>query len=807
MRPRNRHPSALRPTLAASFSGLIHFFGAAASLFFLAAPLATAEDASRQPPPEKGAEVDFAREVLPILSNHCFACHGPDEGTREAGLRLDTPEGAYEDLGGYQAVVPHAPQESAVVERITTSDTDMLMPPADSNLALTPEQIDVLQRWIASGANYDQHWAFQPIRRPTVPREELGERAAWVRQPIDAFVLRRLRQEGLEPAPEADRSTQIRRVYLDLLGLPPSVEAVEAFLGDRSPGAYQRMLDRAFANPHYGERWGRHWLDGARYADTNGYTVDSERSIWPYRDWVIDAINADQPFDQFTIEQLAGDLLPDATEAQRVATGFHRNTLVNQEGGSDREQFRNEAVVDRTNTTGAVWLGLTVGCAQCHTHKFDPLTHHEYYQLFAFFNSSRDANSTTPALRLESPEQKQRLSELDREIAAAKKAGDAAEQKKLEEAKKRFVKQIPTTMVMEELETPRETFVHIRGDFLRHGDRVEPDVPAVLPPLPESDAPATRLDLARWLVDGENPLTARVTANRIWMRLFGTGLVETENDFGLQGTPPTHPELLDWLALELIDGDWSIKRLQRTILSSATYRQSSRVDRRTKLADPLNKLLGRQVRIRVEAETVRDIAVAASGLLDRRLGGKSVHPPQPSGVYAFTQRGASWPTSSGGDRYRRGMYTFFMRSAPYPMLTTFDTPRFNTTCTRRVRSNTPLQSLTMANSEAMLETARGLAARLLRYEANDAARIEFAFQLCFARSPSPEEAARLLRFLRDERASFAADPESAQAFVGQTAAVPDDGTAESKNAAAAEVAAWTALARVLLNLDEFITRE
>lgn len=757
-------------------------------------------------------EIDFARDIRPLLSNACFQCHGPDEESREADLRLDTAEGAYRDLGGYQAIKPHAADASALVARITTTDVDERMPPPDSGLKLSPADIDLLKAWIAQGGKYDQHWAFRPILRDPLPQQDV----AAMHNPIDAFVIKRLQDAGLTLADEADRSTLIRRVYLDLLGLPPSRDDVATFLGDQRPGAYGRVVDRVLANPHYGERWGRHWLDQARYADTNGYTVDSDRSMWPYRDWVIQAINADLPFDQFTIEQLAGDLLPKPTTEQLVATGFHRNTLINQEGGTDREQFRNEAVVDRVNTTGAVWLGLTVGCAQCHTHKFDPLTQHEYYQLFAFFNSSQDVNSVTPTLTVPSAAEQAHLAELDHQLTQANAAlaqsntrqDDpatdaertqlAAEVKRLQTERDKFAKSLPTTMILRDLDKPRETNVLIRGDFLRKGDVVPAAVPAFLPAMAAASSNRTRLDLAKWLVSDENPLTARVTVNRVWGRFFGQGLVETENDFGLQGTPPTHPELLDWLSSELIATGWSLKQLHRTIVTSATYRQSSHKREDAERVDPLNKLISRQTRLRVDAEVIRDLALAASGLLDGRIGGPSVYPPQPDGVYAFTQRNASWPTSKGADRYRRGLYTFFMRSAPYPMLTTFDTPRFNTTCTLRVRSNTPLQSLTLANDETMLEAARALGRRLIDEAKEDRDRINLAYQRCFARAPSQQEADRLLAFVESQRNEFLASPTDAKS-VSQAATASDEQLAE--------LAAWTVVARVLLNLDEFITRE
>jgi hypothetical protein len=748
--------------------------------------------------------IDFSRDVRPILSNTCFKCHGPDEATREAELRLDTAEGAYANREGRHAIKPGDVESSKLIVRVTSGDPDFRMPPVDSGLELTAEQIDLLRRWVSQGAHYDQHWAFRLIRRPGVPSLPESE---WIGNPIDSFVERRLQQAGLAPSATANPSTLIRRVYLDLLGLPPTPEEVEAFISDSQPGSYGRMVERVLANPHYGERWGRHWLDQARYADTNGYSIDSDRSIWPFRDWVINALNAEMPFDQFTIEQLGGDLFSKPTQDQLVATGFHRNTLVNQEGGTDKEQFRNEAVVDRVNTTGAVWLGLTVGCAQCHQHKYDPLTQREYYQLFAFFNSGQDVNSTSPTMSLTTDQDRQRLADFDKQIAAAKQdqanAKDAkkedreqlvAKLKQLEDAKKKYAAGIPSTMVMRDLDKPRQTNILIRGDFLRKGDPVQANGPAFLSPMVDTDARRTRLDLAKWLVRQDNPLTARVTVNRAWVRFFGQGLVETENDFGIQGTPPTHPELLDWMAAEFMESGWSMKHLHRLIVNSATYRQSSIADPERQSVDPLNKLLWRQNRMRVDAEIVRDLSLTVSGLLNEQLGGKSVYPPQPGGVYAFTQVKAAWPTSKGADRYRRGMYTFFRRSVPYPMLTTFDVPRLNTTCTQRVRSNTPLQSLTMANDQAILEHVWAFGKRLHEFSGDDQTRIEFAYQLCFSRRPSASESEVLLNFIRDQREDFAANLDDAKALIGETD-LP------------AELAVWTVVARVMVNLDEFITRE
>jgi hypothetical protein len=743
------------------------------------------------------ADLDFNRDIRPMLSNTCFRCHGPDPEHREGGLRLDTFEDATAEGSNSPAIKPGDPDGSEMIRRMTSADSDSLMPPPDSGLVLKPEQIALFGEWIGQGARYRPHWAFSPIVRPAEPRVQHGD---WVRNPIDRFVLARLEAAALQPSPPADPPTLVRRVYLDLLGLPPTPEEADAFFADTGPDAYERLVDRVLASEHYGERWGRYWLDQARYADTNGYSIDSERSIWPYRDWVIRAVNRDLPFDQFTIEQLAGDLLPNPTREQRIATGFHRNTLVNQEGGTDAEQFRNEAVVDRVNTTGAVWLGLTIGCAQCHNHKYDPISQREYYQLFAFFNSGQDVNSIAPTMSLPSPEQTQQLAELDRQLAAARaevpKPVDALKAKEAE--RKKLAASIPTTLVMADLPKPRQTHVLVRGDFLRKGDRVQPDVPAALPGLPETSGPPTRLDLARWLVDPRHPLTARVTVNRVWMRYFGRGLVETENDFGMQGSLPSHPELLDWLAAEFMQG-WSQKRLHRLILTSATYRQASQARPDLEREDPLNQRLARQVRLRVDAELVRDLALGASGLFNPKIGGPSVYPPQPGGVYAFTQRQAAWPTSTGPERYRRSLYTFFMRSAPYPTLTTFDAPNFNQTCTRRARSNTPLQSLTMANDQALFELAQAFGQRLLTSPAgDDLARLQRGFRLALVRSAEPPELERLAAYLARQRTAWAGSPEDAKRF---------SGSAFPEGTPAAEAAAWVSVARLLMNLDEFMTRE
>ncbi len=955
--------------------------------------LGLATVASAESPPT----IDFAKQIRPILSNYCFKCHGPDDSTREADLRLDDRDSAIQQRDDYRVIFVGAPDQSLLIERILTDDESLKMPPPESGPAPKPNEVELLKQWIREGAKYSDHWAFRPLQADAPPHTNQRD---WTRNPIDSWILQSLESKQLPPSAPADRYTLIRRLYFDLLGLVPDQGEVARFVSDTSPQAYAKLVSRVLADPHFAERWGRHWLDQARYADTNGYTVDSERTMWPYRDWVLKAINDDMPFNQFTIEQLAGDMLENATSSQLVATGFHRNTLVNQEGGVDNEQFRNEAMVDRVNTTGAVWLGLTVGCAQCHTHKYDPLTINEYYQLFAFFNQSEDVNSVTPTVMLTSAEQEAQIAAFDQRIREAREAlkaydkqkpsssaateiawnvarieraeseggsdltvqedgavlaggtatasdtyevtilavdkpitalrlealtdaslpkqgpgragngnfvlsevelavvgqepikwkkaladhsqngydiGNAidgkldtgwainvtsgnmnvnrtakllldqpltsdqplrvrlrfnhkpagytlgkfriaftdapeaafstddperkrlqAEVNKIEDEKKKVVQNIPAAMVMRDVKKARDNHVLIRGDFLRKGDVVVADTPKVLPKLEKRGETADRLDLARWLVDDRNPLTPRVMINRMWMRMFGKGLVETENDFGMQGTPPTHPQLLDYLALEFRQQDWSQKRIIQQIVMSATYQQSSQSRPDLVQADPLNQLLGRQARLRADAEIVRDISLTASGMLDRRLHGPSVYPPQPEGVYAFTQRAAAWPTSSGGQRYRRGLYTFFMRSAPYPLLTTFDSPRFTTTCTRRGSSNTPLQALTVANDLAFVEFARGLATRIVQTSGTDEVKIREAFQWCVVRPLADDELKHLTAYLQRQRTAFSKNEPAALALIEKTGL---------KDIAPAEQAAWISLARVLLNLDETITRE
>jgi hypothetical protein len=636
----------------------------------------------------------------------------------------------------------------------------------------------------------------------------------WPKNSIDNFILARLLKEGLQPSSALDRAGLIRRVSLDLIGLPPTPEEVDAFVNDQSPDAYEKVVDRLLGSPHYGERWARPWLDLARYADTHGFEKDPRRTIWPYRDWVINALNKDIPFDQFTIEQLAGDLLPNATLEQRIATGFHRNTMINTEGGVDPEEYRVAAVVDRVNTTATVWLGTTLACAQCHTHKYDPFTQQEYYQFLAFFNSNADrSTSDGDMLQLPTPEQQKALDEIAKLEAVQSKAPELKSvREQLAAAKKKLNDEVPKTLVMKELPEPRETFIHIRGNFLNKGDKVEPGVPAVLHDLQIADGETpNRLTLARWLVSPENPLTARVAVNRMWAEFFEHGLVETSEDFGTRGERPTHPELLDWLATEFIREGWSMKRMHRLIVLSATYRQSSKTTPALLQRDPHNRLLARGPRMRLSAEAVRDQALAVSGLLSSKIGGPSVMPPQPEGLWNSPYSSEKWRTSSGDDKYRRGLYTFWKRTSPYPSFMSFDAPSREFCVVRRPRTNTPLQALTLLNDPVYVEAAQALARRMVQEGGDDpASRVTRGFRHVLARMPAPEEVQPLVELYEGQAEHYWNDSKAADAMVvkpAETKATDKSSKgAKSIPVETADLAAWTVVANVLLNLDEAVTK-
>lgn len=751
--------------------------------------------------------VDYVRSIKPLFTRSCVGCHGPEK--QRGGLRLDSAAGLREGGNSGPAIAPGKSAESRLVRAVRGEPGVEAMPPKPPRL--TAAEIDLLVRWINQGALIPsqegattakpQHWSYRPIVAGSLPTVK---DSSWVRTGVDHFILSRIEKENIAPAPAADRATLLRRLSMDLIGLPPTPEEIDAFLADNRPDAYVRQVDRLLASPHYGERWGRHWLDLARYADSNGYSIDAPRTIWPYRDWVIKALNADMPFDRFTIEQLAGDLLPGAGMDDKIATGFHRNTQINEEGGIDKEQFRVEAVVDRVNTTGSVWLGLTVGCCQCHNHKFDQLSQREYYQLFAFFNNQDDQSLVIGRLAPEPAKDdgpKKPAGPVNPALMPASKTED--------DNKAARAARILNTMVLRERDKPRETHILMGGDFTRPGAPAQPGTPAVLPPLEIADnsKTPTRLDLARWLGAPKNPLTARVLVNRIWAHYFGLGLVETENDFGTQGTPPSHPELLDWLAATMVRDGWSLKSFHRLIVTSAAYQQSSRVRPELATLDPRNRLVARQQRLRLEAEVVRDAALSASGLLDSHIGGPSVFPPQPAGVDQFTQVKRKWTPSEGASRYRRGLYTHFWRASPHPALSAFDAPDAGTTCTRRNRSNTPLQALTLLNDAGFAEYAYGLAARLLGEKpCDDRALISRAFRICLGRQPAQAESDRLSTFLARARKRYA-DGAPATADLLKGGGPAGALLVANKAAPTSEKAALVLLARVLFNLDEFITRE
>lgn len=973
--------------------------------------------------------VQYNRDVRPILSDQCFSCHGADANQRKARLRLDVRESALER----EAFVPGSPDESPLIERILTDDPEQVMPPPSTHRSLNARQKEILRRWIAEGAEYQAHWAYLPPAPVTPP--EIVDAGDAIRNPIDAFIVDRLRREGLNPSPEAAKETLIRRVSLDLIGLPPAPEDVAAFVSDASPNAYEKVVDRLLNSPRYGERMAVDWLDAARYADSNGYQVDRDRELWPWRDWVINAFNRNLSFDQFTIEQLAGDLLPNATLEQRIATGFHRNHMLNEEGGIIAEEFLAEYTADRVETTAGVWLGQTFNCSRCHDHKYDPFTQRDFYAMKAFFHnipengvgnygkpirvnappfvklpapaveaklaalnarlkqvnerlsslatqSGQDLESwaervakgvirwepsfivaasggepmprvrehdpvvevevpskkavaitiktrPTPrpvnALRVEcfteqaearfqwkglqlrrpgslkarpivvddslaeaeaarildrdprtraaivvnkdravgvgvglesksegdTPEDIELVLELEdlsapvcwrvfatsadadllvpadiRAIASKPSAERTAEETKrlssfhvsqqqehrglVEEAdslKKQISAaeaEIPTTLVMEEMEKPRDTFVLMRGAYDKPGERVTAATPAALPGL-DPGLPKNRLGLAKWLVGSQNPLTARVSVNRFWQQCFGTGLVRTSEDFGTRGEPPSHPELLDWLSIRFRESGWDVKALLRMIVTSATYRQSSRLTAALHERDPENRLLARGPRFRLPAEMIRDQALASSGLLVAKAGGPSVRPYHPPGLYEQVTAGNGYNVyvpGKGDDLHRRSLYTYWKRSVPHPAMLLFDAP-FRETCTlRRPRSNTPLQALDLLNDPTYVEAARFLAIRMIREGGGDLdSRLTLGFRLLLARRPEARELSILRQAFTRSLADFHADPESARAWLS----VGDAGSDAAMDTA--ELAAYASLASTLLNLDETITRE
>jgi hypothetical protein len=765
----------------------------------------------------------FTRYIKAILSNRCVRCHGPDPegraGGGDEGLRLDTFAGATGDLGGRAAIVPGRPDESELVARITSTDPDLVMPPPEAGERLPEQQVDLLKRWIAAGATYEPHWAYVPPQRPPVPAVKS---TGWPRNDIDRFILARLEAEGLAPQPEADRATLARRLALDLTGLPPTPAEVDAFVADTATDAVERFVDRLLAHDGYGEHMAGQWLDLARYADSAGYADDPPRTIWGWRDWVIRAFDANMPFDDFTMRQLAGDLLPNATLDDRVATAFHRNTPTNNEGGTIDEEYRTVAVIDRVNTTLSTWMGTTMACAQCHDHKYDPLSQKEYFQLYAIFNNTADADrkDESPVVRLPWREIDDTRALLERQLAEIEAgipeltkppAHDRPEPPEFQPARKivaalrQRLDEHPaaTVPVLEELAgaNRRITRIQLRGNWQNLGDEVREGVPDVFSAAAAADGGRfDRLALAKWLVDPANPLTARVLVNRLWERFFGIGIVATSEEFGSQGDLPSHPELLDWLACELVESGWNLKAIQRLIVTSAAYRQTSKCPPDIVARDPENRLVACGPRVRLSAEVIRDQALAASGLLSRKKGGPSVNPPQPAfGLATAFGSGVDWEASTGEDRYRRALYTTWRRSNPYPSMATFDAPSREVCTIRRPRTNTPLQALVTMNDPAYVEAAQALARRMVREGGSTAAdRAARGFRLVLARQPTPAEIDRLVNLQQDALDVYRAAPDDA----GKMATDPLGPVPPDLDTTVADLAAWTVVANVILNLDE-----
>ncbi len=828
---------------------------------------------AEEPAPGKKS-IDFDRQIRPLLSENCFACHGPDDKQRKADLRLDQRASA---VGVDKVIVPGKSATSELWVRISEHDPSRQMPPRKSGKKLSAEQIDLFRRWIDEGAAWTTHWSFQKPERPTLPAVKNLD---WARNPIDRFILARLEKERLTPTAEANRETLVRRLTFDLTGLPPTPAEIDAFLADNRPGAYERLVDRLLDSPRYGERMGLDWLDAARYADTHGYHLDSGRDMTRWREWIIDSLNHNLPFDRFTIEQLAGDLLPNATVEQKIASGFNRNNMINFEGGAVPEEYQMAYVIDRVNTTSTVWLGLTVGCAQCHDHKYDPIAQKEFYRLYALFNKVPEngldgsTGNAEPMVRFPTPEEEKNRRELADALAAlgahraALAARAAAAQSTWEEAaagsvavqdaykvppgirtilslaadkrtpmqrteltqyytntwapelkavdaQLRIVRQkqaslrkvLPSAMVMADMAKPRDTFVLMRGQYDQKGEKVTAGVPAFLPPLVSTQEP-NRLDFARWLVEPNHPLTSRVIVNRAWQLYFGAGLVKTVEDFGSQGEWPSHPELLDWLATEFVRSSWNVKALHRLIVTSATYRQSSVVRPELVARDPENRLLARGPRFRLQAEFIRDQALAVSGLLNGEIGGHSVSPYQPAGLWeelSAREDSKNWTAQSfvqghGQDLYRRTMYTFWKRTSPPPSLTTFDAPDRETCTVRRPRTNTPLQALVLLNDPTYVEASRKFAERLLGQATTNTERVRLAFRLTTGRLPNPAEAEVLTKMQSQALAVFQGNRERAVKLlkVGESPSNPAYDVAE--------LAAWTVVAQAILNLDEVVSR-
>ena len=763
------------------------------------------------------AEISFDRDVRPILAEHCFACHGPDAGSRAGELRLDLREGALADRDGVRAIVPGNLGASEAVTRIRSTDPDVIMPPPETNKRLTDAQKAILEQWIASGAEYEGHWAYRPLARPNLPAG-----AAAGGNPVDAFVDAALAARGIGPAPEADRVTLARRLAFDLTGLPLPPDEIDAFVKDTRPDAYEVLVARLLASPHHAERLAAWWLDLVRYADSVGYHGDQEVTMWPYRDWVLEAFAANMPFDQFTREQLAGDLLPEATRSQRVAAAYNRLNMMSAEGGGQDKEYHAKYASDRVRATSGAWLGSTLGCAECHDHKYDPFTTRDFYAFASFFadvaergiyHGSNGNGIWGEMMRLPTPEQEAEQRRLEAALAAIAPAPDSGrdvvEAANITRAKVQAqldaVLKAQVAMPATVSKPPRTVRILPRGNWMDDsGEVVLPAAPAFLPAAPGGggEARRTRLDLAAWMTAPENPLVPRVLANRLWALGFGEGLSRRLDDHGSQGEPPSHPELIDWLACELRDGGWDIRRVLRTIVTSRAYRRTSTPREGHREADPENRLLARQNRHRLDAENVRDVALAASGLLERTVGGPSVKPYQPPGYWDylnFPKR--TYKADAGAALYRRGLYVHWQRQYLHPAMMVFDAPSREECTARRSRTNTPLQALVLLNDPQYVEAARALAATTLGAAGTDPlARARFMLRRAIGRMPLDAEVGVVADVAERQRETFAGDPAAAKGLLGVGAAPVPAGLDPT------DLAAWTAAARVVLNLGEAYTR-
>ena len=735
--------------------------------------------------------VDYNLHIRPILSDRCFICHGPDANARKSDLRLDIPEGAYaalKDNSSAHPIVPGKPEASEVFLRISSEDTSQVMPPIKSNLKLNDSEIALIKKWIAQGAEYKPHWAFIPPKTPSIPEVKNDE---WPENEIDYFILNTIEARGLSPNQISDKERLLKRISFDLTGLPPTVEMQERFLADDSEQAYEKMVDELFAQPQYGEKMAAYWMDVARYADSHGYQDDGLRTMWPWRDWVIHAFNQNYSYDKFLTWQLAGDLLPNPTKEQILATGFNRNHKITQEGGVIDEEYRIEYVTDRTNTFAKTFLALTFECAKCHDHKYDPILQKDYFSAFAFFNQVPEKGllgdimlaslADPPKIKITSQEVENILTFINKKDTTAVEV-----------------------MVMEDASNYRPTYLLNRGAYDAPADRVTVGLPEAIMPFDSVKYGNNRLGLAKWLLDKKNPLTARVFVNRMWQEFFGRGLVKTSGDFGMQGEMPSHPELLDWLATDFMNNGWNIKRLIKQFVMTSTYRQSTAVSEEKLAVDPENVLLSSGPRTRMPAETIRDMALASSGLLVKEIGGPSVKPYQPKGIWeqATSGRGilARYVQDHGDKLYRRGLYSFIKRTVPPPYMLVFDASNRDLCEVSRLSTNTPLQALVMMNDPTVLEASRVFAERLMKQELSTPDRIVYAFRSIACRQPKSQELDILLKYFDEEKKKFDESPQQAKEFI-RAGEYPHDEIQDEQS-----LAALMQVIHTIYNMEESITK-